>query len=96
MFKVDDETCAKIKEVLNKQQDKPQNIRVYMAGMGWGGPNFGLGLDQLGENDLEEVINGINFIMEKDLFDAVGKVEVTWNGYGYSVYATGIGASNCG
>jgi hypothetical protein len=42
------------------------------------------------------VINGINFIMEKDLFDAVGKVEVTWNGYGYSVYATGIGASNCG
>jgi len=34
--------------------------------------------------------------MEKDLFDAVGNVEVRWNGYGYSIYATGIGASNCG
>jgi len=34
MFKVDNDTCDKIKEVLEKQQDKPQNIRVYMAGMG--------------------------------------------------------------
>jgi len=92
-FKCDSDTCDKIKDVLEKQKDKPQNVRVYIAGMGWGGPNFGLGLDQLGNEDIQENVNGVNFIMEKYLFDSVGQVEVRWNGYGYSIYANGASGS---
>jgi hypothetical protein len=33
-FKCDGDTCDKIREVLEKQKDKPQNVRVYIAGMG--------------------------------------------------------------
>lgn len=33
-FDVNKETCDKIRDVLNSQSEKPQNIRVYIAGMG--------------------------------------------------------------
>ncbi len=33
-FKVDDDTCNRIQGVLEQQADKPQNLRVYIAGMG--------------------------------------------------------------
>jgi hypothetical protein len=33
-FKVDDETCSRIQGVMAQQADKPQNLRVYIAGMG--------------------------------------------------------------
>ncbi len=34
MFKVSEETCERILGVLSKQQDKPQEVRIYIAGMG--------------------------------------------------------------
>ncbi|MBS7527784.1 hypothetical protein KHM83_13955 [Fusibacter paucivorans] len=49
----------------------------------------------MGEEDIQENIGGVNFIMEKYLFDTVGRVEIRWNGYGYSIYADGVGASSC-
>ena len=96
IFKVNQDTCERIQEVLKKQADKPQEVRIYIAGMGWGGPTFGLGLDQSTEEDLKETIHGITFIIEKYLYESMGEISVSWNGYSYSVYATGIGASNCG
>ena len=64
-FVVDQETLERIRGVLEKQVDKPQNLRVYIAGMGWGGPSFGLGLDQIKEDDIVEEVGGIKFIMEE-------------------------------
>ncbi len=34
IFKVNQDTCERIQEVLKKQSDKPQEVRVYIAGMG--------------------------------------------------------------
>lgn len=34
IFKVNQDTCERIHEVLNKQKDKPQEVRIYIAGMG--------------------------------------------------------------
>ena len=96
IFKVDQATCDKIQDVLDKQKDKPQDVRIYIAGMGWGGPTFGLGLDQANDEDLTENIHGINFVIEKYLYDSMGEIEVKWNGYSYSVYPTGTGPSSCG
>lgn len=33
-FIVDEDTCNRIQGVLEQQPDKPQNLRVYIAGMG--------------------------------------------------------------
>lgn len=92
---VDKDTVERIRGVIEKQPDKPSNIRVYIAGMGWGGPSFGLGLDQVKEDDLVENIDGVNFIMEKYLEETFGQLEVRWNGYSYAVAPVRGGSSNC-
>jgi len=92
----DKDTCEKIKEVLAAQADKPQNIRVFIAGMACSGPSFGLGLDNSGEEDLVENIDGINFVLEKSVFDEVGEIKVEWVGNGYSVQPVTVQPSACG
>jgi Fe-S cluster assembly iron-binding protein IscA len=90
------ETCDKIGEVLASQADKPQNIRIFIAGMGCSGPSFGLGLDNINEDDLTEVINGVNFVLEKSVYDTVGEIKVEWVGNGYSVQPVVVAPSACG
>jgi len=90
------ETCDKIVDVLSAQADKPQNIRVFIAGMACSGPSFGLGLDNVNEGDLTEVINGINFVVEKTVFDTVGEIKVEWVGNGYVVQPVVSQPSACG
>lgn len=80
-----EDTCKKIEEVLQAQADKPQNIRIFIAGMACHGPSFGLGLDNATENDYTETHHGVNFILEKSVFDQVGEIKVEWVGNGYSV-----------
>ncbi len=90
------ETCEKIGEVLASQADKPQNIRVFIAGMGCSGPSFGLGLDNVNDNDITEVINGVNFVVEQSVYDTVGEIKVEWVGNGYSVQPVNVQPSACG
>ncbi|MGX8796141.1 hypothetical protein ACR6HW_08685 [Fusibacter sp. JL298sf-3] len=91
-----EETCAQIGEVLSAQADKPQNIRVFIAGNGCSGPSFGLGLDNVNEGDLQENIHGVNFVVEKAVFDAMGEIKVEWAGNGYSVQPVNVQPSACG
>lgn len=94
-FVVDNDTLERIRGVIEKQADKPSNIRVYIAGMGWGGPSFGLGLDQVKDDDVVEEVDGIKFVMEKYIEETFGQIEVRWNGYSYAVGPSRGGASRC-
>lgn len=91
-----EETCAKIAEVLAAQADKPQNIRVFMGPGGCSGPSFGLGLDNVNDGDLQENIHGINFVIEPGVFESVGEIKVEWAGSGYAVQPVKPLASACG
>lgn len=91
------ETCEKIGEVLAAQADKPQNIRIFIAGMACSGPSFGLGLDNVNEEaDHTEEIHGVNFIVEKTVYDQVGEIKVEWVGNGYAVQPLNVKPSDCG
>jgi Fe-S cluster assembly iron-binding protein IscA len=90
------ETCDKIREVLTAQADKPQNIRIFIAGMACSGPSFGLGLDNINDEDVTEVVEGVNFVLEKSVFDSVGEIKVEWVGNGYSVQPVNVQPSACG
>lgn len=94
-FVIDPETLDRVRAVVAKQPDKPQNLRVFIAGMGWGGPSFGLGLDHKKEDDLVEEIGGITFLMEKYIEASFGQVEIKWNGYSYVVGPLKHKPSNC-
>ena len=41
-----------LKDILKDNQERPQNIRVYFAGMGCSGASFGIALDEEREDDM--------------------------------------------
>lgn len=92
------ETVDAIKSVLEAQSDKPQNIRLFMAGSGWSGPSFGLALDEQKDNDLADNTSGINFVMDQDAYDQFGDMSIEFLNGGYMVKPTeqDDSASGCG
>ncbi len=92
------ETTDAIKAVLEAQNDKPQNIRLFMAGAGWSGPSFGLALDEQKDSDLAFAVNDVNFIMDKDAYDEFGDMKIEFMNGGYMVKPADFdeSASGCG
>ena len=72
------------KEELKKvQEEKEKAVRVYIAGQGWGGPSFGLALDEQKEEDLTMDIDGIKFVYEDYLEDGFEKFNIDFNESGF-------------
>ncbi len=69
----------------NRQADAPENIRIFVAGIGWSGPSFGLALDEQKENDLIDDSKAVKFVMEDDLFNNFGDIKIEFMGTGFKV-----------
>lgn len=48
------------------EKGEKKAVRVYVSGVGWGGPSFGLTLDEPKNTDNIYEIEGIKVIFEKD------------------------------
>lgn len=66
-----------IKVVENKKTDKP--LRIYIASYGWGGPSFGLALDEHKEGDSQSKVDDFTFLLEKGLEEDFGKFTVDYS-----------------
>lgn len=84
-IKTDQATVDALKAAMQDIDGHPENVRVYLAGMGWGGPSFGLALDELHDDDYVDNSNDIPFVMEKSTFDRFGDMEIKSMGDGFSV-----------
>ena len=74
------------KEELKKVQEEKDNekaVRIYVAGHGWGGPSFGLALDEQKDDDLTMDVDGLKFVYEKDLEEAFEDFNVDFNDKGF-------------
>ena len=100
------ETAVKtLKDILQDNQDRPQTIRVYFAGIGWGGPSFGIALDEQKDSDTSYEVDGLTFIMDKNEYAQHGDIVIEDTGYGFRVIpenmkndqgGCGGGCSGCG
>lgn len=86
-----------LKKVMeNRKENKP--LRIYIAAFGWGGPSFGLALDELKDGDKKAEIGDFTFLIEEDLADAFGAFTVdysdNWLRRGFSVIPD-RGGSTC-
>lgn len=101
------ETAIKtLKDILQDNQDRPKNIRVYFAGMGCSGASFGIALDEEREDDVCYDIEGLHFIMSEVEYSQYGDVTIEDTGYGFRVVVAnmpqstgggcGGGCSGCG
>lgn len=85
-----------LKKVMESKKDnKP--LRIYIAGHGWGGPSFGLALDELKEGDTKTEVYDFTFLTEKDLTENFGAFTIdysdNWLRRGFSVMPDRGGAS---
>lgn len=80
-----------------KQTDKP--LRIYIAGYGWGGPSFGIALDEHKDGDLVTQIDDLTFLLEKDFAESFDKFTVDYNDSflrkGFTVLPDGVASSGC-
>ncbi len=92
------EGTNKLKELLATKEGE-QFLKIFVASYGWGGPSFGLALEEPKED--EEVIasGDFNFVMDKELSDSYGKFTVdysdNWMRRGFSIIPD-RGGSTCG
>lgn len=69
------EELIKIRE--EKETEKP--LRIYVAGFGWGGPSFGIALDEQNDEDIVTDVDGITFLIEKDFGESFSKFTVDYS-----------------
>lgn len=65
------------KVIESKGTDKP--LRIYVAGYGWGGPSFGIALDEQKDGDVEMSVGSFNFLIEEGLNENYGKFTVDYS-----------------
>jgi HesB-like selenoprotein len=51
----------------NLEKRNKDAVRLAIKGFGWGGPTFGVVLDEQNENDDALEVDGIKFVAEKDI-----------------------------
>lgn len=68
MLTITDAAVAALKDVLEEQDKKDHYLRVFIAGIGCGGPSYGLALeDKVNENDLTAEIGATKVIYDAEL-----------------------------
>lgn len=69
------------KMTAEKESDKP--LRIYVAGYGWGGPSFGLALDEQKDEDKVLDVDGLNFVYGIELEEAFESFNVDYTDSGF-------------
>ncbi|GAA3663559.1 Fe-S cluster assembly protein HesB [Asaccharospora irregularis] len=93
-----------LKDILKDNQDKPNSIRVYFAGVACSGPSFGLALDEKKDDDLTYEFEGLEFVMNTNEYNTYGDIVIEDTGFGFRVVPENMkdqggcdgGCSGCG
>lgn len=97
MINISKEAINAIKGKYNFDE-KDKNVRVFVKGIGWGGPKFGITLDCVKENDEVKKMNDLSIIVEKNLLEIYGGFDIdfldSWIGKDFVVLPT-MGGSTC-
>ena len=79
-MKIDITSTAKTelqKIISSKKTEKP--LRIYITSYGWGGPSFGLALDESKDGDEKIKVDEFNFVIESELSNNYGKFTVDYS-----------------
>ena len=69
---------AELQKVI-KSKNTEKSLRIYIASYGWGGPSFGLALDEPKDGDENFKVDEFNFVIESGLSDNYGKFTVDYS-----------------
>ena len=84
---------------VSKTREEMKPLRLYVAAYGWGGPTFGLALDELKDGDSEVQIEDFTFLVEEGLAQEYNKWEIdysdSWIKRGFTVTPAGYSGGSC-
>lgn len=95
-IKIDLMSVEEVKAIIKDHKEAPDNVRIYLAGMGCSGPSFGLALDDVKEGDMKDDSSGVNFIVEKALIEKFQGFTIEKAGEGFRVIPEAGVESACG
>ena len=88
-----------IKKVLTEKNTTGKKIRIFLAGIGWGGPTFNLALDEQKENDEIYSEDSVDFVADKSLIDQYKGFKIDYSNFflqrGFLVHPYSGPASTC-
>ena len=88
-----------IKKVLKDKNATSKKTRIFLAGIGWGGPTFNLALDEQKENDEIYSEDSVDFIADKSLINQYKGFKIDYSNFflqrGFLVYPYSGPASTC-
>lgn len=67
-----------LKKVIDPK-DTGRPLRIFIMAFGWGGPSFGLALDELKKGDVKVEVGEFTFILEKKLVDNFRTFTIDYN-----------------
>ena len=89
----------KLKNILEEKNTPSAKVRIFLAGIGWGGPRFSLALDEQKENDETYSENNVDFIADKSLIDQFSSFKIDYSNFflqrGFLVHPYSGSASTC-
>jgi len=80
MIEISEKAKKELIKVLEDKASIEHTVRVHVSGIGWGGPRFGLALDEKQEKDTLYEVEGINFVIEDSIEEQYGPFEVDYAG----------------
>ena len=96
---VTNKAVDEIKKVLKEKNATSKKIRIFLAGIGWGGPTFNLALDEQKENDEIYSEDSVDFIVDKSLINQFRGFEIDYSNFflrrGFLVHPYSGPASTC-
>ena len=77
MFEVTEKASDMIKNFLKDRENLPA-IRLMLAQGGWSGPQLGLALDELRDDDESFDDRGLTFVVEKEFYEKIKPVTIDY------------------
>lgn len=71
MVKVTDSAAAELKKYMAENQITESNLRVFISGLGWGGPQLGLAQDEVKPDDTQFKTKDLNFLLDSQIQRAI-------------------------
>ena len=95
MLNITEKALAALSETV---KEKASSIRILVKGYGWGGPVFGIALDEQKDGDQVVMIEEHQFVIDSELVDLFKGFSVdysdNWFGKGFTIRSQ-MGGSSC-
>ncbi len=93
------ESIDQLIAVIEKKENRPKSIRIFVAGYACSGPKFGLVIDPEKEDDEIYEEGGLQFVINKGVYEQFGDFRIEFEEDGFIVqpenYEPAMDCSSC-